>query len=44
MRDDPRLRTALTAWFEARPAPPAGVGSDDWLRFEQAKHQRLLAA
>ena len=44
VRDDARLRAALAGWFEARPEPPAGVASDDWLRFEQAKHQRLLAA
>ena len=44
MREEPALRDALSAWFDASPAPPAGVPSDDWLRFEQEKHQRLLAA
>ena len=44
MRDDRSLREALERWLEARPQRPAGVPSDDWLRFEQEKHQRLLAA
>jgi MerR family transcriptional regulator, copper efflux regulator len=35
---------ALGSWFEARPEPPEGLTSDDWLRWEQQKHQRLLAA
>ena len=38
------LRRALEGWFEARPERPEGVTSDDWLRWEQQKHQRLLAA
>jgi DNA-binding transcriptional MerR regulator len=42
MRDDRELRKALDEWFEARPHRPAGVPSDDWLRWEQEKHQRLL--
>jgi MerR family copper efflux transcriptional regulator len=44
MTSEPGLRAALEQWFEARPAPPEGVPSDDWLRWEQEKHQRLLAA
>jgi MerR family transcriptional regulator, copper efflux regulator len=44
MTAEPDLRGALDRWFEARPEPPEGVGSDDWLRWEQEKHQRLLAA
>ena len=44
MRDDDPLREALDAWLEAQPRRPAGVASGDWLRFEQEKHQRLLAA
>jgi MerR family transcriptional regulator, copper efflux regulator len=42
MRDDRELREALDEWFEARPHRPADVPSDDWLRWEQEKHQRLL--
>jgi len=44
MTSEADLREALDGWFEARPEPPEGVPSDDWLRFEQEKHQRLLAA
>jgi MerR family copper efflux transcriptional regulator len=38
------LRDSLERWFEERPERPAGVASADWLRFEQEKHERLLAA
>jgi MerR family transcriptional regulator, copper efflux regulator len=42
-RDEP-LAGAVEAWFEAQPARPAEVAADDWLSFEQSKHERLLAA
>jgi MerR family copper efflux transcriptional regulator len=38
------LRAELERWLEERPTPPVGVPSDDWLRWEQDKHERLLAA
>lgn len=38
------LREAVQAWLEAKPSRPAEVAADDWLRFEQEKHERLLAA
>jgi DNA-binding transcriptional MerR regulator len=41
---DEDLAGAVEAWFEAQPARPADVAADDWLSFEQSKHQRLLAA
>ena len=44
MRDDSRLRSAMSQWLDAQPRRPEGVPSGDWLRFEQEKHQRLLAA
>ena len=44
LRAEPRLRSALERWFEEVPRPPEGVSSDAWLRFEQEKHERLLAA
>src|SRR3954464_3309083 len=44
MTSESELRSQLEAWCEARPPPPEGVASDDWLRWEQEKHQRLLAA
>jgi DNA-binding transcriptional MerR regulator len=44
LRNDPDLRRATDDWFEAEPERPADVAQADWLRFEQEKHQRLLAA
>jgi MerR family transcriptional regulator, copper efflux regulator len=44
LRDDPALSAALDEWFEARPERPDDVPAGDWLRFEQTKHERLLAA
>ena len=44
LRSDPELRDAVEAWFEAEARRPEGVASSaDWLRWEQEKHQRLLA-
>jgi DNA-binding transcriptional MerR regulator len=42
LRSDSALREAVDEWFESRPRRPEGVPSDDWLRFEQEKHERLL--
>jgi DNA-binding transcriptional MerR regulator len=44
LRRDAPLRDAVEAWFEAEPERPAQVPADDWLRWEQAKHAKLLAA
>jgi MerR family transcriptional regulator, copper efflux regulator len=44
LRSEPELRAALERWLEEPPRLPEGVESDDWLRWEQEKHQRLLAA
>ena len=38
------LEEALGRWFEAEPQQPEGIADDDWLRSEQEKHERLLAA
>lgn len=38
------LRESVEAWLEAQPRRPEHVTAEDWLRFEQEKHQRLLAA
>ena len=43
LRRDPSTRAAVEAWLEARPSRPAHVPASEWLRFEQEKHQRLLA-
>ena len=44
LRREDDLRQATDAWLEAEPQRPADVPASDWLRFEQEKHQRLLAA
>jgi MerR family copper efflux transcriptional regulator len=41
---EPQLREAIELWLAAKPARPEHVSASDWLRFEQEKHQRLLAA
>ena len=43
MRDERALSRALQGWFEEEPAPPADIEAGDWLRWEQEKHERLLA-
>jgi MerR family copper efflux transcriptional regulator len=44
LRRDTELRAATERWLEAEASRPADVPADDWLRFEQVKHQRLLAS
>jgi DNA-binding transcriptional MerR regulator len=44
LRDEPELRAAVDQWLDAVPERPAEVSPDDWLRWEQEKHQALLAA
>ena len=44
LRRERQLRDAVEAWFEAEPERPADVPATDWLRFEQEKHSKLLAA
>ena len=44
LRRDRTLRDAVEAWFEAEPERPEQVPADDWLRWEQEKHAKLLAA
>ncbi len=39
----PELHGAVEQWLHETPMRPADVAADDWLRFEQEKHQRLLA-
>lgn len=43
LRREPALREAIESWLAAPPARPTDVPAADWLRFEQEKHQRLLA-
>ncbi len=44
LRRDPDLRGALDAWFEAKAEKPDDVPASSWMRWEQDKHERLLAA
>ncbi len=44
LASDSGLRRAVDGWLAARPARPEHVQAEDWLRFEQEKHERLLAA
>jgi len=44
LESDPRLRAAVAEWLAAPAERPAEVEPVDWLSFEQAKHERLLAA
>jgi len=40
---DPDLRASVERWLEERASRPSEVGQGDWLRWEQQKHERLLA-
>jgi DNA-binding transcriptional MerR regulator len=44
LRNEDDLRQATDAWLDAEPQRPDDIAASDWLRFEQEKHQRLLAA
>ena len=44
LRTEPALRRAVDEWFETEPARPDFIDPDEWLRWEQEKHQALLAA
>ena len=44
LRTDSELRASVDGWFQAQAQRPEDVPVRDWLRFEQDKHERLLAA
>lgn len=44
LRNDGALRGAVDDWLSASAERPDDVDPDDWLGFEQRKHERLLAA
>ncbi|HEY4825293.1 MAG TPA: MerR family transcriptional regulator [Solirubrobacteraceae bacterium] len=44
MANSSELRAAVQAWLEAEARRPDDVETEDWLRFEQEKHEKLLAA
>ncbi|MGA2927050.1 MAG: MerR family transcriptional regulator [Solirubrobacteraceae bacterium] len=41
---DAQLRDAVHGWLQETASRPEHVEPEDWLRFEQDKHQKLLAA
>jgi DNA-binding transcriptional MerR regulator len=43
MANSPDLRVAVQGWLEAEASRPEDVPAGDWLRFEQEKHEKLLA-
>ena len=44
LRDEPELRAAIGEWLRAQARRPDDVPAADWLRWEQEKHEALLAA
>ncbi len=44
MASEAELRDAVQAWLQSEASRPEHVEAEDWLRFEQEKHERLLAA
>jgi MerR family transcriptional regulator, copper efflux regulator len=44
LRRDTGLRGAVDGWLEATAERPEHVPAPDWLRWEQEKHSKLLAA
>ena len=44
LRRDGAMREDVDAWFEAEPRRPETVTAEDWLRWEQEKHARILEA
>ncbi len=44
MASDTELRDAVGAWLRSEPTRPEHVDAEDWLRFEQDKHEKLLGA
>jgi MerR family copper efflux transcriptional regulator len=44
MAGDAGLREAVQGWLATEARRPEHVDAEDWLRFEQDKHEKLLAA
>jgi MerR family transcriptional regulator, copper efflux regulator len=44
MATSPELREEVGGWLSAKPSRPEDVSAEDWLQFEQDKHEKLLAA
>ena len=44
LQSEAALSGEVRRWIDAEPSRPADVPAGDWLRWEQQKHERLLAA
>ena len=44
LRTERGLAEAVEDWFQTEPQRPEFIAPNDWLRWEQEKHQALLAA
>jgi MerR family copper efflux transcriptional regulator len=44
MATEAELRDAVRRWLQSEASRPESVPASDWLRFEQDKHEKLLAA
>ncbi|HUA72054.1 MAG TPA: MerR family transcriptional regulator [Solirubrobacteraceae bacterium] len=43
MAESSELLESVQSWLQAEARRPDDVGPEDWLRFEQQKHEKLLA-
>ncbi len=43
MREEDGLEAAIQSWLEEEPEKPTEIDANDWLTWEQERHQRLLA-
>ncbi len=44
LRRDNQLSGSVDRWLKAEPQRPDAVSTDHWLRWEQEKHARIIAA
>ncbi len=44
LRRDNQLSGSVDRWLKAEPQRPDAVSADQWLRWEQEKHARIIAA
>jgi MerR family copper efflux transcriptional regulator len=44
LASDTELRDAVQSWLQSEASRPENVEAENWLRFEQDKHEKLLAA
>jgi DNA-binding transcriptional MerR regulator len=43
MREEQGLEGAIRSWLEEEPAKPSEIDANEWLAWEQQKHEQLLA-